>query len=64
MGRLVRGLPLTCQSHSFIQVVTGASDGIGREFAIQLGLAGFNVLLVARNAKMLNDVAVEIGRSS
>lgn len=41
-------------------VVTGASDGIGREFAIQLGLAGFNVLLVARNAKMLNDVAVEI----
>ncbi|KAG0696631.1 hypothetical protein DFH29DRAFT_950308 [Suillus ampliporus] len=41
-------------------VVTGASDGIGREFAIQLGSAGFNVLLVARNSKMLNDVAVEI----
>ncbi|KAG2070812.1 NAD(P)-binding protein [Suillus decipiens] len=41
-------------------VVTGASDGIGREFAIQLGLAGFNVLLVARNSKMLNDVASEI----
>ncbi|KAG1824931.1 uncharacterized protein BJ212DRAFT_1323349 [Suillus subaureus] len=41
-------------------VVTGASDGIGREFAIQLGSAGFNVLLIARNAKMLNDVAVEI----
>jgi len=28
-------------------VVTGASDGIGKEFAIQLGSAGFNVLLVA-----------------
>ncbi|KAG2069964.1 NAD(P)-binding protein [Suillus decipiens] len=41
-------------------VVTGASDGIGREFAIQLGSAGFNVLLVARNSKMLNDVASEI----
>ncbi|KAG1896827.1 uncharacterized protein F5891DRAFT_983234 [Suillus fuscotomentosus] len=41
-------------------VVTGASDGIGREFAIQLSSAGFNVLLIARNAKMLNDVAVEI----
>lgn len=63
MGRLVRGLLLTCKSHSFIPVVTGASDGIGREFAIQLGSAGFNVLLVARNGKMLNDVAVEIGTS-
>lgn len=64
MGRSVRRLLLTCKSHSFIPVVTGASDGIGREFAIQLGSAGFNVLLVARNAKMLNDVAVEIGMSS
>ncbi|OAX32365.1 NAD(P)-binding protein [Rhizopogon vinicolor AM-OR11-026] len=41
-------------------VVTGASDGIGREFAIQLGSSGFNILLVARNSKMLNDVAAEI----
>ncbi|KAI6162747.1 hypothetical protein EDD17DRAFT_1694684 [Pisolithus thermaeus] len=41
-------------------VVTGASDGIGREFALQLGSAGFNVLLVARNQAMLSDVANEI----
>ncbi|KAJ8585088.1 NAD(P)-binding protein, partial [Rhizopogon salebrosus TDB-379] len=45
-------------------VVTGASDGIGREFAVQLGLAGFNVLLVARNSKMLNDVAAEIASNT
>lgn len=42
-------------------VVTGASDGIGKEFAIQLASAGFNVLLVARNSEMLNDVAAKIG---
>ncbi|KAI6027064.1 hypothetical protein EDC04DRAFT_3116205 [Pisolithus marmoratus] len=41
-------------------VVTGASDGIGREFALQLGSAGFNVLLVARNQAMLSSVANEI----
>lgn len=41
-------------------VVTGASDGIGREFALQLASAGFSVLLVARNQAMLSDVANEI----
>ncbi|KIK24626.1 hypothetical protein PISMIDRAFT_23105 [Pisolithus microcarpus 441] len=45
-------------------VVTGASDGIGREFALQLASAGFNVLLVARNQAMLSDVANEIGAKS
>ncbi|CAK5264335.1 unnamed protein product, partial [Mycena citricolor] len=41
-------------------VVTGASDGIGKEFATQLAGQGFNVLLVARNAAVLNTVAEEI----
>ncbi|KAJ7076897.1 3-ketoacyl-CoA reductase [Mycena belliarum] len=41
-------------------VVTGASDGIGKEFALQLAKAGFNVLLVARNAALLNALGVEI----
>jgi len=41
-------------------VVTGASDGIGREFSIQLAQAGYNILLVARNNKMLGDVAAAI----
>jgi NAD(P)-dependent dehydrogenase (short-subunit alcohol dehydrogenase family) len=42
-------------------VVTGASDGIGRAFAFQLAKAGFNVLLVARNQKLLDSTAAEIG---
>ena len=44
-------------------VVTGASDGIGKEFALQLASAGFNILLVARNQAMLSSVADEIGTS-
>ncbi|KAJ7640422.1 3-ketoacyl-CoA reductase [Mycena polygramma] len=41
-------------------VVTGASDGIGKEFALQLAGRGFNVLLVARNTSLLNAVGEEI----
>ncbi|KAJ7287330.1 3-ketoacyl-CoA reductase [Mycena rebaudengoi] len=41
-------------------VVTGASDGIGREFALQLAGRGFNVLLVARNGEKLGKVGEEI----
>lgn len=49
-----------CFSNSS-EVVTGASDGIGREFALQLAKAGFNILLVARNREMLASLAAEIG---
>ncbi|KIL65254.1 hypothetical protein M378DRAFT_10893 [Amanita muscaria Koide BX008] len=41
-------------------VITGASDGIGKEFSLQLAKAGFNVFLVARNKTTLESVASEI----
>jgi len=44
-------------------VVTGATDGIGKEFALQLGKAGFNILLVARNKDLLQQSATEIGEA-
>ena len=44
-------------------VVTGATDGIGKEFAIQLAKAGFNILLVARNKELLAQTASEISMS-
>ncbi|KAK0525630.1 hypothetical protein OC834_001901 [Tilletia horrida] len=41
-------------------VVTGATDGIGREFALQLASAGFNIFLASRSAEKLGKVAAEI----
>jgi len=41
-------------------VVTGATDGIGKEFASQLAKAGFNIILVARNKDLLSQSAAEI----
>ena len=41
-------------------VVTGASDGIGREMAHCLGRAGLNVMLVARRRALLDEIAARI----
>jgi 17beta-estradiol 17-dehydrogenase / very-long-chain 3-oxoacyl-CoA reductase len=41
-------------------LVTGASDGIGREFALQLSRAGFSIILASRSADKLAKVAAEI----
>ncbi len=43
-------------------VVTGASSGIGREFAHQLADAGINVVLVARRLAMLQDLGAALTR--
>ena len=34
-------------------VITGASDGLGKQYAFELASAGFSILLVARNAEKL-----------
>jgi uncharacterized protein len=41
-------------------VVTGASDGIGREFACQLAAKGLNLVLVARRRNLLESLALEL----
>jgi hypothetical protein len=43
-------------------VVTGASAGIGREFAAQLAAAGINVVLVARRLAMLQDLGAALAQ--
>ena len=45
-------------------VVTGASEGIGKNYAIELAKLGFNVKLVSRSKEKLDAVADEIGRLS
>ena len=44
-------------------VVTGASDGIGREFAARLAEAGVNLVLAARRQELLDDVANGLARA-
>ncbi len=43
-------------------MITGASSGIGKAAALKLGLAGANVLLVARTEEKLRQTAKEIER--
>lgn len=45
-------------------MVTGASEGIGREFAQQLSRLGYEVTGVARNAEKLGALAQELGATS
>ncbi len=41
-------------------VVTGASSGVGRELAIKLAQAGFNLVLVARTQDILKQLATDL----
>ncbi|XP_027836471.2 uncharacterized protein LOC114119178 [Aphis gossypii] len=41
-------------------VVTGCTDGIGKEYAMQLADRGMNVVLVSRNSDKLRNVAQQI----
>ncbi len=46
-----------------IALVTGASQGIGRACALELGRRGAHVALAARNVEKLNEVSAEIAVS-
>src|SRR4051794_37969687 len=41
-------------------VLTGASSGFGRGVAVKLGSYGANVVLAARRAQLLEEVATEV----
>ena len=43
-------------------LITGASDGLGKEYSIQLAKSGFNIVLMARNQKKTQDVADQIAK--
>jgi len=44
-------------------VVTGATDGIGKEIAIELAKKRLNVVLIARNEEKLNEVRENISKT-
>ena len=41
-------------------LVTGATDGIGKQLCFDLAKAGFHIVLVARNPEKLSNTALEI----
>lgn len=41
-------------------LITGASDGIGKQYAFELAKSGFNIVLMARDASKLAKVGAEI----
>lgn len=45
-------------------LVTGSTDGIGKEFALQLAQKGFNIILAARNGVKLTTVKDEISKAA
>lgn len=47
----------------FVIVVTGSTDGIGKEYAKELAKRGLNIVLISRTIDKLNKIASEIGKS-
>lgn len=45
-------------------IVTGASDGIGKAYAVTLAKKGFNVFLISRTESKLKEVATEVGKDT
>jgi uncharacterized protein len=52
------------QKHGPWAVIAGASEGIGEQFARQLTVRGINVVLVARRAAVLDELADSIRRDA
>jgi 17beta-estradiol 17-dehydrogenase / very-long-chain 3-oxoacyl-CoA reductase len=58
---LLPGLPLTqVAPKGTYALITGASDGIGKEYALQLAAKGYNLFLVSRTQSKLDALASEI----
>ncbi len=44
--------------HGGYALITGATDGLGKIYAINLAKKGFNLVLVSRNSEKLENVLI------
>lgn len=52
--------PTHARAPDYQTVITGSTDGIGRQYAIQLAARGLNIVLISRTVEKLMAVASEI----
>lgn len=47
-----------------VSVVTGSTDGIGKQYARELARRGLNIVLISRSQQKLEATAKELGMKS
>ncbi|MCL2710380.1 MAG: SDR family NAD(P)-dependent oxidoreductase, partial [Planctomycetaceae bacterium] len=43
-----------------LAAITGASDGLGKEFARQLAAEGYNLIVIARRGHLLDELKADL----
>lgn len=49
--------------NEYFAVITGSTDGIGKQYALELAKQGINIVLISRTESKLISVSREIGKS-
>jgi hypothetical protein len=64
MGNLITGVVIMSLTDFKWALITGASSGIGKEFAVQLSKKGLNIIAIGRNEERLIQTVETVKKSS